>query len=201
MFTGLIEAVGHVTALDESPAGLTLAIATPLAPALTPGDSIAVNGVCLTVTGSSGDVMRADIGPETRRVTALGRVRVGQPVNLERPLLANGRVGGHYVQGHVDGTAPVEAIRSEGDVHWLTLGYPAHLEAFLIPKGSIAVDGISLTIAALRDGQFDVMIVPFTWSHTHLPSLRVDDAVNLECDMIGKYVARAAQLALEGRRS
>jgi riboflavin synthase len=106
-------------------------------------------------------------------------------------MRADGRFGGHFVQGHADGTGTLDASRAEGDAHWLTVRFPESLAPLFIRKGSVAVDGISLTVADLRDGQFDVMIVPFTWEHTNLPSLRPGDRVNLECDMIGKYVARA----------
>jgi riboflavin synthase len=141
----------------------------------------------------------ADLGPETARVTTLGSLRSGQPVNLERAMRADSRVGGHFVQGHVDGTGTVKAMREDGDAHWLTVGFGEALAAFVIPKGSIAIDGVSLTIAALRDGELDVMIIPFTWDHTNLHALAPRDRVNLECDMVGKYVARAAQIALAAR--
>jgi riboflavin synthase len=109
-------------------------------------------------------------------------------------MRADARFGGHFVQGHVDATGTIEGVRSDGDAHWLTIGFPAALAPLLIPKGSVSVDGISLTVATLRDRQFDVMIIPFTWEHTNLSSLHAGDRVNLECDMIGKYVARAAEL-------
>jgi len=199
MFTGLIESVGQVSGLGPVPSGFRLRIRTPLAPQLAPGESIAVNGVCLTATAIEGDEWQADIGPETARVTTLGSLRPGQPVNLERALRAGDRVGGHFVQGHVDAVGTVDAIRPDGEAHWLTISFPAALSPLLIPKGAIAVDGISLTVAALHDGRFEVMIVPFTWSHTNLPWLRAGDRVNLECDMMGKYVARAVEISLQGR--
>ena len=194
MFTGLIETVGHVSGLASVPSGFCMRIRTPLAAALTPGDSVAVNGVCLTVTVIDGDELQADIGPETARVTTLGSLRSDLPVNLERSLRAGDRLGGHFVQGHVDGIGTIDAVRQDGDAQWLTISFPVSLAPYLIPKGSIAVDGISLTVAALRDRQFDVMIIPFTWSHTNLSSLRVKDHVNIECDMLGKYVVRATEL-------
>jgi riboflavin synthase len=136
----------------------------------------------------------ADVGPETARVTTLGGLQSGQPVNLERALRANGRFGGHFVQGHVDGVGTIRELRAEGDAHWLKVGFSAALAPFLVPKGSVAVEGVSLTVAALDGDDFDVMIIPFTWAHTSLGSLRVGSAVNLECDLVGKYVARAVQL-------
>jgi riboflavin synthase len=199
MFTGLIESVGQVSGITAAPSGFRVRVRTALAPDLSLGESVAVNGVCLTVTGVEGDVMHADIGPETARVTTLGGLRPEQPVNLERSMRANHRVGGHFVQGHVDATGTVDGVRRDGDSYWLTIGFPIGLAALLIPKGSVSVDGISLTVAALRDRQFDVMIIPFTWSHTNLSSLRVGDRVNLECDIIGKYVARAVEISLQGK--
>jgi riboflavin synthase len=194
MFTGLIEALGEVADVTETGAALRLRIATPLAPQLTQGESVAVNGVCLTVTLADAGAMHADIGPETARITTLGSLRLHQPVNLERAMRADSRFGGHFVQGHVDGTGVVEDIRQESDARWITIGFPAALAPYFVRKGSVAVDGISLTVAALRDDRIDVMIVPFTWTHTSLPWLRVGSRVNLECDMVGKYVARAAEL-------
>jgi riboflavin synthase len=194
MFTGLIESVGHVSSLKQTVSGYRLRIRTALAPELTVGESLAVNGVCLTVAMVEGQDVHADVGPETARVTTLGSLRQEQPLNLERAMRADARFGGHFVQGHVDGTGTVDDTRDEGDAHWLTIRFPAALAALLIRKGSIAVDGISLTVAGLDDQQFDVMIIPFTWSHTTLSSLHKGDRVNLECDVVGKYVARMAEV-------
>jgi riboflavin synthase len=199
MFTGLIEAVGKVAELKTSAGGFRIRIRTALASDLSPGDSLAVNGVCLTVIGADSGEVHADIGPETARVTTLGSLRGEQRVNLERPLLANGRVGGHFVQGHIDGTGIVDEIRPDGDSHWLTVSFDRSLSPYLIRKGSIAVDGVSLTVAGLGGNVFDVMIIPFTWTNTALSALKVRDRVNIECDMIGKYVARAVSLSEEGQ--
>jgi riboflavin synthase alpha subunit len=199
MFTGLIETVGRVTSVVPVPSGFRIRIHTGLAPELTPGESVSVNGVCLTVTAIEGEQLHADVGPETARVTTLGSVTPGQPVNLERSLRAGDRLGGHFVQGHVDAVGTVEHVRPDGDAHWLTVSFPAPVAPLLIPKGSVAVDGISLTVAALRERQFDVMIIPFTWDHTNLSSLRTTDRVNLEGDMLGKYVARALEISLQGK--
>ena len=195
MFTGLIEAVGRVAEAKGTGAGIRVRIRTELAPELTPGDSLAVNGVCLTVTVVDEGEVHADIGPETARVSTLGSLRREQALNLERPLRADGRVGGHFVQGHVDGTGTIDEIRTEGEARWLTISFPPALAPYLVRKGSIAVDGVSLTLAGLGETKFDVMIVPFTWEHTNFRTLRVGDRVNLECDMIGKYVARALELS------
>jgi riboflavin synthase len=197
MFTGLIESVGDIVDVQKSPGGYRLRIRTALASAVAPGDSLAVNGVCLTVITSDRGEVHADIGPETARVTTLGSLRQEQRVNLERSMRADGRVGGHFVQGHVDATGVVEDVRPDGDSHWLTIAFDRGLAPYLIRKGSIAVDGVSLTIARLGESAFDVMIIPFTWANTALSSLNTGDRVNIECDMIGKYVARSLELAEE----
>src|SRR6478752_4098284 len=195
MFTGLVETVGEVVDRQEISGGVRLAIQSSLSAALGLGDSVAVNGVCLTATSIEGDVFRADVGPETLRVTSLGRFVKGTHVNLERPLRADGRFGGHFVQGHVDGIGHIEELRAEADFHWLTVSFPPDLTPYIVPKGSIAIDGISLTVARLGTDRVDIMIVPFTIEHTNLKACRKHDAVNIECDMVGKYVARAVELA------
>jgi riboflavin synthase len=194
MFTGLVEGVGTLTDVRAVGDARRVRIQTPLGGELAPGDSLGVNGVCLTVTAASPNEVQADIGPETLRVTTLGTLSSGQRVNLERPLLAGGRFGGHFVLGHVDGVGVVASIRPEADCHWMTISYPPDLARYFIRKGSVAVDGISLTVAALGEDAFDVQIVPFTWEHTTLGTSRPGERVNLECDMIGKYVLRAMEL-------
>ena len=201
MFTGLIEATGRLVERQATSGGLRLRIASALAGELAAGDSLAVNGVCLTVIGVDAGEIHADVGPETIRVTTLGTLPSGVPVNLERPLRADSRFGGHFVQGHVDAIGHIEERRPEAEFEWLTVGFPAHLAPYFVLKGSVAVDGISLTIAGLGTDRFDVQIVPYTLAHTNLRSLAVGDGVNLECDMVGKYVARAVELAaLTGTR-
>lgn len=195
MFTGLIESVGRVVAIEPMAAGLRLHVASPLAEHLHAGDSLAHNGVCLTVVSSTPETFATEVGPETLRVTNLGDLAVGSLVNLERPLRADGRLGGHFVQGHVDATGVTTAIREDGDFWRFSFTYPDALAPLFILKGSIAVDGISLTVADLRPGEFDVMIIPFTWQQTNLHARRVGDRVNLECDMLGKYVKRFAEVA------
>jgi riboflavin synthase len=194
MFTGLIESVGTIAEVRPVEAGFRIRIGTSIAGDIREGESVAVNGVCLTAINPRADEMQAEIGPETARVTSLGALKPGALVNLERAMCAGGRFGGHFVLGHVDGTGTVQAVRPEADFTWLTIAFPESLAAYLIHRGSIAVDGISLTVAALSRTSFDVQIVPFTWTHTNLPALVVGDAVNLECDMVGKYVVRAVEL-------
>ena len=195
MFTGLIETVGEVVEAKATGAGLRLRVRTTLARDIAPGESVAVNGVCLTATVAENGEIHADIGPETVRVTTLGALERGDAVNLERSLRADARFGGHFVQGHVDATGTIEEIRDEVEAHWLTISFPSPLAPYFVRKGSVAVDGISLTVAGLGESRFDVMIIPFTWEHTNLRALKIGDRVNLECDMIGKYVARSLELA------
>ena len=191
MFNGLIEARGTVSELTPIPDGFRVMVTTPLAADLALGESIAVNGVCLTVVETDSERFAAEISPETLRVTTLGIVQVGQSVNLERSMRADARIGGHFVQGHVDAVGQVNAIDHESDFHRVTVTFPPELAPYLVNKGSVAVDGISLTVAALEKGKFVVQIVPFTWEHTNLSNKTVGETVNLECDIIGKYVVRA----------
>ena len=195
MFTGLVEAVGELIERKSTSGGFRLRVASPLSAELSPGDSLAVNGVCLTVILAEHGEVHADVGPETVRVTTLGTMSTGSLVNLERPLRADSRLGGHFVQGHVDAIGLIEELRADADFHWLTVAFPSDLAPFLVHKGSIAVDGISLTIAGLSPNRFDVQVVPFTMTHTNLARADVRDRVNLEVDMVGKYVVRAVELA------
>jgi riboflavin synthase len=188
MFTGLVEAVGEVAAAEPVPGGRRLRIAAPLAGSLAPGDSLAVNGVCLTVVWIDGGEILADVGPETLRVTTLGGLAPGALVNLERPLRADARLGGHFVQGHVDAVGRIDGLRGAESFQWLTVGFPPELAPFFVPKGSVAVDGISLTVAVLGRDRFDVQVVPYTMEQTNLRRARAGDRVNLECDILGKYV-------------
>jgi riboflavin synthase len=194
MFTGLIESVGDVVEVRPVESGCSIRIRTDIAAELRQGESVAVNGACLTVVDAREGEWRAEIGPETARVTSLGALKAGSLVNLERAMRADGRFGGHLVLGHVDATGTILEIRPEADFSWVTVSYPGGLAPYLIHRGSIAVDGISLTVAKLEATTFDVQLVPFTLMHTNLKAVRVGDRVNLECDMVGKYVLRALEL-------
>jgi riboflavin synthase len=195
MFTGLVEATGRLVERTTTSGGLRLRIQSTLVRELGHGDSVAVNGVCLTVTARADEEMDADVGPETMRVTTLGTLTPGAIVNLERPLRADGRLGGHFVQGHVDGIGCVEGRRPEAEFEWITVSFPSPLAPYLVSKGSVAVDGISLTVAFLSTDRFEVQIVPYTLDHTNLRSIQAGDRVNLECDLVGKYVVRALEVA------
>lgn len=194
MFTGLIESLGKVTDVRLVEAGSRIRIVASLAADVREGDSVSVNGVCLTVVDAGKKDIHVDVGPETARVTTLGGLQSGTVVNLERAMRADGRFGGHLILGHVDGTGAIEKLHAEADFWWMTVSYPAALAPYLIHRGSVAVDGISLTVAGLTRSQFDVQIVPFTWAHTNLNALSIGSRVNLECDVLGKYVVRAVEL-------
>ena len=195
MFTGLIEDVGVVAGLEPVESGYRLIVETDLAAGLKPGDSVAVNGVCLTVTRQSGRRLETEIGPETARVTTLGACGPGALVNLERPMRPDGHMGGHFVLGHVDATGVLTEVTPDGEFFWIRVAFDPSFSPYFIPKGSVAVDGISLTVASLYERDFTVQIIPFTWEHTNLRGLHVGERVNLEVDVIGKYVVRVAQLA------
>lgn len=194
MFTGLIETTGRLVRGTAGADGGRISIETTIGAELAVGDSVAVNGVCLTAVSVTTHGFDADVSPQTVRVTTAGDWVAGRRVNLERPLRADARLGGHFVLGHVDGVSRVLAIRSESQSDWLEFELPPELAKYVIPKGSIAIDGISLTIADLRDDRFAVQIVPHTWQATTLSDRVVGDAVNLEADVLGKHVARLVEL-------
>ena len=202
MFTGIVEALGRVEALRRDPAGGRLVVTLPAEddwrPA--PGESIAVNGVCLTAVEPQVGRVAFDLAAETLAVTTLGGLRPGDPVNLERPLRVDGRLGGHLVLGHVDGVGTVEAVRPEGEGRRLTVALTAGLRPYFIPKGSVAVDGVSLTVAELSGAAFGVALIPHTLAVTTLGSRKAGDRVNLEVDVIGKYVVQVAR-AYRGQRA
>jgi riboflavin synthase len=190
MFTGLIADLGDVTALENDAEGATLRIATRLAGELGEGDSIAVNGVCLTATKVQDGSFAAQAMRETLERSSLGRLEVGARVNLELPLRATDRLGGHVVQGHVDGTGVVGEIREQGFARVLGIESEPGLGRYLVEKGSIAVDGVSLTVSAVHEGGFEVSLIPETLEHTNLGRVAVGDRVNLEADVLAKHVER-----------
>lgn len=197
MFTGLIEGLGQVAAVVPEPAGLRLVIVPP-APMLSGsgtdqcqlGDSVAINGCCLTVVEIKHDCWSFQAGTETLSKTNLGRLTVGHAVNLERSLPVNGRLGGHFVQGHVDGVGQVDVIDREGE--WVAMWFrvPEALARLMVPKGSVAVDGISLTVVNVERDRFSVALIPHTLSVTTLGARAVGDPVNIETDILGKYVQK-----------
>jgi len=195
MFTGIVEELGTVTQVDELGDAIRLTVeAHTVLDDVHLGDSIAVNGCCLTVVSTDGPTWTADVMQETLDKTSLAGVAVGDRVNLERAVTADKRMGGHFVQGHVDAVGTLVNLRADQDFYWLTVRFPESLARYMVPKGSVTVDGISLTIARLGTDEFDVQLVPFTMGHTNLQRAKAGDPVNLECDMIGKYVARAMDL-------
>lgn len=191
MFTGIIEELGSIKRMTALPDGARIEVSasTVLEDART-GDSIAVNGVCLTVVDRGRDWFAADVSAETLRRTSLKAAKSGSRVNLERPLTPASRLGGHIVQGHVDGTGNFIEARPSGDGWIVRIGYPDDLGRYIVEKGSISVDGISLTVASLGDGWFEIAVIPHTWKVTNLSSLQRGAPVNLEVDVIAKYVER-----------
>ena len=191
MFTGIIEEIGTVRAIKRGAASAVLTIrASEILSDVHLGDRIAVHGVCLTVTGFTPTEFTADVMHETLNRSSLGTLGPGGKVNLERAMAANGRFGGHIVAGHIDGTGTITAIEQDDNALWYTVRCAPAIQRYLIEKGSIAIDGISLTIAALTSDGFRVSIIPHTASKTTLSLRRVGDTVNLENDCVGKYVER-----------
>jgi riboflavin synthase len=192
MFTGITEAVAKIESLEHGENGgrlrVSLAGAADIAREIKLGDSISVNGCCLTVAESGADHFFADLSGETLRRTAFGEMKVGGLVNLERPLAVDARLGGHFVQGHVDGIGRVTRLVPEGDNWWFSVRVPEHLRRYVAEKGSIAIDGISLTVARWQEGIADIAIIPFTYEHTNISAMVPNDAVNLECDILAKYM-------------
>jgi riboflavin synthase len=192
MFTGIVEELGAIEAFDRHASGARLSVrCARVLSDLAPGGSIAVNGVCLTAVEIRPDGFTADLAPETLERSNLGDLAPGLPVNLERPLSLQTRLGGHFVQGHVDGTGTLESLRELGDGNWeLRVRIPDALERFLVYKGSIAIDGISLTIASIVNNLLRVAIIPHTYAMTNLAARRPGDRLNIECDILAKYVEK-----------
>ena len=190
MFTGLISDLGSVSALERDAEGATLTIASGLAAELGEGDSVAVNGVCLTATAIAPGSFRAQAMIETLQRSSLGGLAPGARVNLELPLRPADRLGGHFVQGHVDGTGTVRAIREEGFARVVEVEPGPGLARYLVEKGSVALDGVSLTVSSLQDGRFAVSLIPETLQRTNLGAIREGSVVNIEVDVLAKHIER-----------
>ena len=195
MFTGIIEHVGRIEALERAvdngaESGRLRVQAGPLAASLAVAGSIAVNGCCLTIVEISGERFAADLSSETLRRTSFGEMKTGTRVNLERPLAAGKEFGGHFVQGHVDAIGRIVRWEADGANWWLGVRVPPELARYVAMKGSIAIDGISLTVANITGDIVEAAIIPFTYANTNLQALRLGDAVNLEADILAKYVER-----------
>lgn len=191
MFTGIIEEVGTVISVQKGSASSFIEIkAETVLSDVHTGDSIAVNGVCLTVVSFSSASFRADVMNETLSRSSLGSLKQGSPVNLERAMAAGGRFGGHIVSGHIDGTGIITDIKKDGIAHWYTISANSAILRYIVEKGSIAIDGISLTVARVGDSSFAVSIIPHTAAKTVLSAKKIGDTVNLENDIIGKYVEK-----------
>jgi riboflavin synthase len=186
LFTGLVEALGTVRAARKSAGGTRLTIETPIE-GLVAGESVSVDGVCQTIDAVDGACFSCDVLPETLRVSTFGRIRPGARVNLERALAAGGRLGGHIVNGHVDGTGTVtEVVKKPLGIE---IALAPELLKYLVPKGSVAVNGVSLTVGpSVRNGRFAVFVIPHTWEHTNLRYLKTGSRVNVEIDVVAKYV-------------
>jgi len=191
MFTGIIEEVGIVKSVELGGASSLIKIQSDLIlKDIHVGDSIAVNGVCLTVTNFSDKIFRADVMNETLRRSSLGQLTSSSPVNLERAMSAGGRFGGHIVTGHIDGTGIISNIKNDGIAIWYTISTAPQIMRYIVEKGSVAIDGISLTVAEVSEASFSVSIIPHTASQTILSRKKRGDTVNLENDIIGKYVEK-----------
>ena len=202
MFTGIIEETGIIRSIRPASAGATVFIeAERIVADLKTGDSIAVNGACLTVTEPAGRIFSCDVSPETLHRTTLGRTGAGTTVNLERAMAIGDRLGGHIVQGHVDGVGQLVTAVPSGEGMVMEFSFPVELERYLVGKGSIAVDGISLTVASLRTRSFGVAVIPLTYRATNLRHLKPGDPVNLESDLLARYFERFFQLGLTANRT
>jgi riboflavin synthase len=190
MFTGLVEDLGRVEGVDENAGGSVITISSALAGQVGEGDSVAVNGVCLTATRIEGDRFAFDVMLESLRRSSLGGLDAGSAVNLELALRADARLGGHIMQGHVDGVGTVQAIAQDGFARVVTVAAGPELLKYVVEKGSIAVDGVSLTVSRVDDASFDVSLIPETLERTNLGGISVSRTVNLEVDVVAKYVEK-----------
>ena len=200
MFTGIIEHLGTVESLQESPEGGRLKIHAPtVVKHLEVSKSIAVNGCCLTVVEAEGDHFSADLSGETLRKTSIGEWKTGTRVNLEQPLTAGKEFGGHFVLGHVDTIGRVARLAPEGDSWWYVVEVPENFARYIVPQGSITIDGISLTVARWNGRLAEIAVIPFTYEHTNVREKKIGDAVNLEADVLGKYIERYLEARSESK--
>jgi riboflavin synthase len=195
MFTGLIQELGRVDGVEAGDQGARLRIRAKLAAELSPGDSVAVNGACLTATSADGEAFEADVMHQSLSLTTLGELEAGSSVNLELPLRADDRLGGHVVQGHVDGTATVSEVAQDGFAKRLRAELQSELLPYVVERGSIALEGVSLTVASLEDPLVEVSLIPETLERTTLGAVGPGDRLNVECDVLARYVRR--QLSTE----
>lgn len=199
MFTGIIETIGTIRAIRRGARSITLHIAAPgILEGTAVGDSIATNGVCLTVTSIERDTFTADAMPETMERTALGRLQVGSRVNLERALRPDSRLGGHIVSGHIDGTGRLTSLRRDDNAVRLRVAAPAGITRYVIPKGSVALDGVSLTVTEVTEEGFEVSVIPHTQHATTLTSLPLGAVLNIENDLVAKYIEKLLAPASPG---
>ena len=203
MFTGIVEDIGGIGSIEQNGSSLVLHIKAKFASELSLGESVAVNGICLTVTKHDDASFCTDVTPETFRRTSLSLLSAGSPVNLERAMRVDGRFGGHIVSGHIDGTGRLTAIRREDNAYNVFFRVEKSLARYIIEKGSVALDGISLTVASVRDegnyGEFSVAVIPHTWENTALKNKRVGSVINVECDVVGKYIEHVVNLGKEDK--
>ena len=202
MFNGIVEAVGTVREFVHGEESATMTVETDSKfRNLENGESIAVNGVCLTVVEFNDSIFRMDLGTETLNKTSFKNKKSGDRVNLERSLTFSSKISGHFVSGHIDQVGEVTSIEKKPGEVLLKFSHPPFLDPYIMEKGSIALDGISLTVFNCKDNSFDVSIIPFTWSHTNLNTRKIGDLINIECDMIGKYVHKACENLINARGS
>ena len=194
MFTGLVEEKGYIKEKIKTGDGIRFVLsAKRIMDDLKIGDSVAVNGVCLTVVQREGNTFAVDTIEETLKKTNLGSTSLNEPVNLERPLKADARLGGHFVLGHVDTTGKVKQVKELSNSHFITITFPEGYQKYLIPVGSIAIDGVSMTVAELGKDEFSVGVIPHTWEETIFADKKVGDTVNLEFDVLGKYIIQLTE--------
>ena len=191
MFTGIIEEIGIVKSVSKGAKSFSMLItADVVTSGLRTGDSVNTNGACLTVTSLGEDSFTVDVMPETMRKTNLGSLKQGSPVNLERALQLSSRLGGHLVSGHIDGTGLIRKLKKEDNAVWITVKTGAEILRYIIPKGSVSIDGISLTVVHVDEDSFDVSLIPHTMAVTTLQDKKAGDTLNIECDMVAKYIEK-----------